>query len=74
MNYNDAIKVITPEQYNQLIEIIEKQIYLSQTGCIQTIELIFKAGKLRWINASNNASADGVMDDDYQWHSDKLNQ
>lgn len=71
MNYDDAVKILTPAQFNQLIEIMQAQAELSQeTGCNQTIELVFKNGHIRWINASNNAQAttEGlVMDDVYQW-------
>lgn len=71
MNYDDAVKILTPAQFNQLIEIMQAQAELSQeTGCNQTIELVFKNGHIRWINASNNtqATTEGlVMDDVYQW-------
>jgi hypothetical protein len=71
MNYEDAMKVLSPAQFNQLIEIMHAQAELSAaSGCNQTIELVFKNGHIRWINASNNAPAttDGlVMDKDYQW-------
>jgi len=71
MNMTDALKVLTQPQFNQLIEIIAAQAELSEsTGCNQTVEIVFKAGHIRWINASNNAPAttEGlVMDADYNW-------
>lgn len=72
MNYEDAVPtVLSPAQFNQLIEIMQAQAKLSEeSGCNQTIEIVFKNGHIRWINASNNAPATThglVMDKDYQW-------
>ena len=71
MDYSDAMLVLTPAQFNQLVEIMQAQAELSlSTGCNQTIEIVFKSGHIRWINASNNAQATThgmVMDDGYQW-------
>ena len=71
MNYSDAMKVLTPAQFNQLIEIIQAQQELSKaTGCNQELTLVFKNGHIRWMNASNNqpATTHGmVMDEGYQW-------
>ena len=72
MNYGDLVpQILTPAQYNQLIEIMHAQAELSKaSGCNQTIELVFKNGHISFVNASNNARAttDGlVMDKDYQW-------
>ena len=71
MDYSDAMLVLTPAQFNQLVEIMQAQAELSKTtGCNQTIEIVFKSGHIRWINASNNAQATThgmVMDEGYQW-------
>ena len=71
MDYSDAMLVLTPAQFNQLVEIMQAQAELSlSTGCNQTIEIVFKSGHIRWINASNNAQATThgmVMDEGYQW-------
>ena len=71
MDYSDAMLVLTPAQFNQLVEIMQAQAELSlSTGCKQTIEIVFKSGHIRWINASNNAQATThgmVMDEGYQW-------
>lgn len=71
MDYSDVMRILTPAQFNQLVEIMQAQAELSQkTGCNQTIELVFKNGHIRWINASNNTQATTiglVMDERYQW-------
>jgi hypothetical protein len=76
MNYGDLVpRILTPAQYNQLVEIMHAQAELSKaSGCNQTIELVFKNGHISFINASNNARAttDGlVMGADYQWREGK---
>ena len=71
MDYSDAMLVLTPAQFNQLVEIMQAQAELSKTtGCNQEITIVFKQGHIRWINASNNAQATThgmVMDEGYQW-------
>ncbi len=58
MNYEDAMLVLTPEQFNQLVEIMQQQAELSKTtGCNQEVTIVFKNGHIRWVNASNNAPA-----------------
>ena len=68
----------TPEQLNQLAEIMQAQAELSQaTGCNQTIEIVFKSGHSRWINASNNvpATTNGLMmDEGYRGNSHPANR
>lgn len=72
MNYGDLVpRILTPAQFNQLVEFMHAQAELSKaSGCNQSLEFIFKNGHISFINASNNARAttDGlVMDSDYQW-------
>ena len=66
MNYDDAIKVLTPQQYNQLVEILEHQSHLSvSTNCDQTITLVMRDGKLAYLKASNDRRAH--RDTQHQW-------
>ena len=54
----------TPEQLDQLVEIMQTQAELSEaSGCNQEITIVFKNGHLRWINASNNANAVMILDE-----------
>ena len=74
MNYQDAMQIMTPAQFNQLVEMIQLQQELSKTrGCNQTLEIVFKDGHMKFLNASNNHPTIPhglVMGEDYAWRQD----
>lgn len=66
MNYEDAMKIMTPAQFNQLMEILlEKQALSMSRKRDQRVEIVFRNGKLLYMDATDNYRADHfVMDEE----------